>query len=116
MKKLKYCEKRTSNTTKCSSLATYKVSLGDSNCYRCEEHKNAQTQNKKVSSLEPFTQNIELYEVNKYLQSLIGKTIFSKMHKTELLVKYLKPNGAVMCTSKFGKFKLVYYYQIDELV
>ena len=116
MKKLKYCEKKIGNSSTCGNLAQYKVILGDSYCYRCEKHKNTKTRTKKVQKIENFNQTIELYEVNKYLKSLIGKTIFSNFHKKELLVKYVKTNASIMCIDNHGDYKLVFHNQITEIV
>lgn len=120
MTKLFHCDKRTSNTMCCSKLATFKVQLKTKsdkvvNAYRCDEHHKVATQNKTVISSEIFSQTNELYEVNKFLKSLINKTIFSKKHRCEVLVKYLKPNASVMCLSDNGKYLLVYHYQVETI-
>lgn len=117
--KLIYCQKQTGNRKACGVLAKFKVTLKNENGtffnYRCDCHKNAATQSKKVIAVEEINQTLQLYEVNEYLKSLIGKEFFSKHHKTELTGVYLKPNGVLMSISKYGKYKAVYAYQIQQL-
>lgn len=124
MTKLHYCNKKCSNTATCANIATRQVKLVDSSekveCqYRCEKHATTPTVNKKVLEVNLFDQNHLLMEINKVLNTLIGKNIKSKMHTArELRVKYVKPNtGGVMCFQEHSKkWKFVYYNQIVSIL
>lgn len=114
-----YCDKKSSNTGRCSRLACY-VCIFSSDTgkeytqYRCEEHKTSPTANKKVKFHTSFTQETKLNEVNSFLRTLIGKPVFSSWHRNKypMIGKYLKSNGAIMCQDSKGKWLLVYHHQI----
>ena len=126
---LKYCGCKSSNTSSCSNIATYQVTLRkrkefDKNPmelqydYRCEEHKNKGTTSKKIHEANEFDQGFSLQKINDFLKTLIGKNIHSKFHTArELRVKYLKENGGVMCFQEHSKkWKYVFYNQIDVVL
>ncbi len=120
---LKYCSCKMSNTGTCAKLATHKTKLKSENTgiesfvWRCDEHTQKSTANKKYVGYELFDQSEAHRKVNEYLTSLIGKRIKSKMHTArELEVKYLKDNGGVMCFQPHSKkWKYVYYHQITHV-
>jgi hypothetical protein len=121
---LYYCDKKSSNTGRCSKVACYSalaVARGTKKEYlihRCEEHKLTATNAKKVDvvSLVNFPQKEEHEEVNTFLRSFIGKPIFSSFHRNKYPItgKYLKDNGAIMCQDDRGKWYLIYYHQIKK--
>lgn len=121
--KLKYCDKKSGNSSHCSKLATFqckKQSKDNPNgdikfCFRCEEHKNSSTANQKIIDSIPFEQEEKLKKVFLYLNSLIGKEVFSSWHRNNygFIGKYLKPNGGIMCQNdKTKKYKFIYYHEI----
>lgn len=120
--KLFYCDKKSSNTGRCSNVACYSALLiskktkNENIVNRCEEHKLTATQGKyvDVESVMIFNQSEKLELINSFLRSYIGKEIFSTYHinKYPLIGKYLKPNGAIMCQDSKGKWVLIYYHQI----
>lgn len=123
--KIHYCQKRSGNTARCSELATTIVSLcskhqhpetndGMEKNHRCDEHAKTPTVGKRVFDSEPLDQSEEIKQMNNFLHSLIGKKIHSQAHTAkELIVKYVKPNGGVMCLQPITKkWKFVYYHQI----
>lgn len=91
--KIHYCNKKSSNTSCCSNVATRRVKLIRKDeasakveyAYRCEEHAMTPTVNKKVIESSPFDQSLNLTNINQYLQSLIGKNIVSKVHTARQL-------------------------------
>jgi len=122
--KLFYCDKKLSNTGRCSKVACYsalmvsKKTKNENIINRCEEHKLAATQGKNVDtvSVMTFNQSEELEEVNSFLRGFIGKDVFSRFHRNKhpFIGKYLKQNGAIMCQDSKGKWALIYYHQIIE--
>ncbi len=130
IEKLYYCDKKTGNTCKCSNIATRQVKLKNKAekdritaqqewQYRCEKHAATPTVNKVVVESNPFDQSYSLTKINRFLHSLIGKNIVSKVHTArQLIVKYVKPNsGGVMCFQEHSKkWKFVYYEQISEVL
>ena len=130
IQKLHYCDKNIGNICKCGNIATRQVKLKnkaqkDSPTarqewqYRCEEHITTRTANKVVVESKPFDQSYSLTMINKFLHSLIGKNIVSKVHTARhLRVKYVKPNtGGVMCFQEHSKkWKFVYYEQISKVL
>lgn len=126
MEQLKYCQRKYGEHYTCSNLAVYIVKLvwrnrkctdkiKDTVQYRCEKCKNHGTVGKKVVEQKPFDQSKELETVNIYLRSLVGRRINSSRHgASRLEVKYLKPNGGVMCFDDYSKkWQFVYYHQIE---
>lgn len=130
IQKLHYCDKKSGNTCKCANIATRQVKLKNKAQkdnptaqqewqYRCEKHATTPTVNKVVVESNPFDQSYSLTMISKFLHSLIGKNIVSKMHTArQLRVKYVKPNtGGVMCFQEHSnKWKFVYYEQITEVM
>jgi hypothetical protein len=123
--KLVYCDKNVSNTATCGKVATHQGYLSSKKdnsiiaskafCYRCDEHKDTGTVNRKPKDMRPFDQSYSLHMTTEYLKSLIGKSITSKWHRAdkELVVKMVKPNGGVMCQNPHTKkWKFVYAKQI----
>ncbi len=130
IQKLHYCDKKIGNNCKCANIATRQVKLKNKAekdnpiaqqewQYRCLGHAATATANKVVVESNPFDQSFSLIMINKFLNSLIGKNIVSKMHTAkQLRVKYVKPNtGGVMCFQEHSKkWKFVYYEQITEVL
>lgn len=129
VQKLHYCDKKSSNTCTCGNIATWQVDmcgkLNDSEIkltseshYRCDEHKNSGTVNRKVYSQLKFDQSFAITKINEFLKSLIGKSIHSTAHTArELEVKFLKDNCGVMCYQPYSKkWKFTYYHQIDKII
>jgi len=130
IQKLYYCDKKSGNTCKCSNIATRQVKLRRKSesdkltasqelQHRCEEHANASTVNKVVVESNPLDQSYSLTMINRFLNTLIGKSIVSKMHTArQLRVKYVKPEkGGVMCFQEHSKkWKFVYYEQIESVL
>ena len=130
IQKLHYCDKKSGNTGSCAHIATrqarlknkadrYSPTATQELQYRCEEHATTPTVNKVVVESNPLDQSYSLTMVNRFLESLIGKSIKSKMHTArQLRVKYVKPNtGGVMCFQEHSKkWKFVYYEQITEVL
>ena len=130
IQKLHYCDKKSGNTSKCAEIATRQITMKrkdevdvltakQEHGYRCEDHALTGTVNKKVVESLPFDQSFALTKIVKYLQSLIGENIVSKMHTAkQLRVKYVKPNtGGVMCFQEHSKkWKFVYYEQITKVL
>jgi hypothetical protein len=128
--KLHYCNKKCSNTAKCSGIATLQVCLKSKAPkdgapesvlweYRCDDHATTGTSSKVVSESRPFDQTKTLEIINKYLTSLIGRNIKSKAHTALMLrVKYIKfDKGGVMCFQEHSKkWKFVYYEQITQVL
>jgi len=124
--KIHKCECNHGQLMKCANVAKYSVVLrtrsneGENaqkvNSYRCENHKNKGTTNRKVIEQTPLNQDDNLKIVYSFLRSLVGKTISSSYHTAkELEVKYVKENCAVMCLQPITKkYKLVYYNQINH--
>jgi hypothetical protein len=116
--KLIYCNKKSSNSGSCSSLATHKCELQFNHetktVYRCDKHKFSGTVHGKVNqnTVEVIDQQKELNEVNVFLKSLIGTKFTSKFHRGVLEGKYIKENGGIMCLSHNNKWKFVYHHQI----
>lgn len=121
--KLKYCDKKSVNSSHCSNLAAYQCkrqSKDNSNgeikfCFRCNDHKNSSTANQKIIDSAPFEQEEKIKKVFLYLNSLIGKEVFSYWHRNNygLIGKYLKPNGGIMTQNeKTKKYKFIYYHEI----
>lgn len=120
--KLIYCDKKCSNTGRCSQIARYRcISVSETGKeytqWRCEEHKKTATANKKITEYNPFSQLDEHIRINAFLGTLIGKPIFSSFHRNTqpMIGKYLKSNGAIMCRTHRGKWSLVYYHQIKQV-
>jgi hypothetical protein len=120
-KTLVYCDKKLSNTSRCSKLAQFSCNSFTSNGneqkhHRCFEHKLTATSNSKVDpqTLSEFNQRENIIEVQSYLQQFIGKEVFSRHHKNKRPYTgvYLKNNGAIMCKDNRDKWYLVYYHQI----
>lgn len=68
-----------------------------------------------VISQEPFNQSESLGNVNRFLNDLVGKDVFSKWHRNthSFIGKYLKENGGIMCQNEHTKkWKFVYYHEI----
>lgn len=124
-----YCKHKSGNTGTCANVATRQVKLCSrkeelsdvhlkyENSYRCEDHKISGTVGRKVFESLEFDQSFSLQKVNNFLNSIIGKTIKSKMHTAKgLEVKYKKENGGVMCFQPITKkWKFVYYNQITDV-
>jgi hypothetical protein len=124
-----YCCKKIGNTGRCSQFATWKVKLCSRTeqldtlhlkyemSYRCDEHKQSGTVNRKVFETRAFDQSYAIDKVNKFLNSIIGKIVKCKVHTAKgLEVKYRKDNGGVMCFHPITKkWKFVYYDQITEV-
>lgn len=128
MEKLQYCQSRSSNTGHCAEIAAHTVTLITRNNKengekrterRCEKHKNKGTTKKCVIDSKTLDQS-ELYgQVNRFLNSLIGKNIVSSYHPVTyqypFIGKYLKDNGGIMCYNDHTKkWKFVYYHQIQN--
>lgn len=122
-----YCKKKLSNTARCSNIATQQVTLGFLNkdgeyrfeiSHRCDTHKHTGTVNGKVTDIVSIDQSNNLKKINNFLDSIIGKTIRSKVHTAkQLIVKYRKSNGGIMCLQPITKkWKYVYYNQIEEIL
>jgi len=130
IQKLYYCDKKSGNTCKCSNIATRQVKLRRKSekdkltasqelQHRCEEHANTSTVNKVVVESTPLDQSYSITMINRFLNTLIGKNIVSKMHTArQLRVKYVKPEkGGVMCFQEHSnKWKFVYYEQIESVL
>jgi hypothetical protein len=130
LQKLYYCDKKLGDRSKCSNIATRQVVLKNKSekdniiatqewQHRCEEHSKTSTVTKCVVKSMPLDQSYSLCSINNFLKTLIGKSVLSKWHHLDpLKVEYVKPNtGGVMCKNeKNGKWKFVYYHQIDEII
>jgi len=115
-----FCDKKTGNESRCSSIATYSSmlisKLGKEHIHnRCEKHKHTATQSMKCVSFIPLDQSEEFKMVQSKLKLLIGTKIFSSFHRLKypILVKYVKDCG-VMCLSDKGKWLYVYCHQINN--
>lgn len=130
IQKLHYCDCRSGYKTTCSNVATWQVRMCSKKEkdleihlkqiweHRCDKHKTKSTASKIVYKADPFDQGYALQMINNFLKTIIGKRIHSKFHTArELEVKYLKPNGAVMCFQPITKkWKFVYYNQIESVL
>jgi hypothetical protein len=120
---IQFCCNKTSNTSRCSSLATHQVELKSkknetiSTSFRCDAHKQTGTNGKTVVGAVPFDQQEKVNTVFAYLRTLVGRRIKSSWHSAkELEVKYLKDNCGVMCFQPITKkWKYVYYNQITSV-
>ncbi len=125
---LKYCQTKHSNTGHCAGVAAYNVVLisrkNDTNGekrneLRCEEHKGAGTNKKKVIECTPHEQQELVKKINAFLKSIVGKNIHATAHTApQLRVKYVKElHCAVMCFQEHSnQWKYVYYHQIDQIL
>lgn len=117
--RLKYCQKKMSNVSHCSNIATYKVIIetphNERNEYRCAEHCNSKTVKGKVIKKTIIDQSSLLSTINDELRTYIGKELYSSHCKQIVTGKYLKNNGSIMCLSKYNKWRLVYHHQIRGL-
>lgn len=124
IEKIKYCDKKSSNTGSCSNIATRQTKMTNPKYptkiiygYRCEEHAHAKTVAYKVIESLPLDQSYKLQKIKDFLKKLIGKKIYSKYHRRILVGQYLKENGAIMCkTENTNKYKLVYYHQVSQII
>ena len=116
-----YCNKKHSNTSRCANIAVFKgyhtdALQQDHIVWRCDSCKNQKTVGQKGKSLNliPFDQSEEMNHINQILLSFVGNPVFSRHHRNKypFTGKYLKPNGAIMCTNDLGKWFLVYYKQL----
>lgn len=116
---LHYCDKKLSNHSSCCQLATHTCELQFqakiNKVFRCKKHITSKTVHGiiKEESIKPFDQQKKIEKVNKHLKKLVGLSFQSKVHGCTLTGKYIKPNGGLMCLSPNGKWKYVYYHQID---
>lgn len=120
-----YCRKKIGNHATCGKIATHCVTMQNKkenviskrqiNVHRCDAHIKSSTSTKQVVSTMPIDQSKELYSINKFLYTIIGKRISSTFHTAKYLtVKYVKENGGVMCFQEVTKkWKFVYFRQIS---
>lgn len=135
IQRLKYCGKLTGMSSSCPNVATKQVKLCNKKDlqkfiklkyemdYRCDEHEKTGTVSKSVYEIRDLDQCFELQIINNFLKTILGKKIISSYHRnskgkhTELTVKYLKENGAVMCFDERRKsWEYVYYHQIKMIL
>lgn len=130
VQKLNYCDKKTGNNCKCSNIATFSVILKNRDnkdsltaqqewSYRCGKHSKTSTANKVVVESNPLDQSFSITIINRFLRSIINKSIKSKKHTAKsLIVKYVKNDKCgVMCFNEQSKkWLFVYYEQITSII
>lgn len=115
------CDKKMGRSSTCGQIATVKIFQKDvkdkvhTKC-RCAIHSSGIKHNNELKiSLEAITH--EWPKIHAILQPLIGKTIYSKWHRKDLIVKYIKyETMLLMCQdSNYRKWYAVYAKEITEI-
>lgn len=123
MSKLRYCDKKLSNSGTCSRLAAYSCTATSKagntrNHLRCFEHRFTPTVHSIVDreTVKEFNQSTEIEKVSEFLRSFIGKEVHSKWHRTikPFIGVYIKNNGSIMCKDHKDQWRLVFYHQITN--
>ena len=96
------CDKKFGRNSKCGQIATVKIfqkiqNKGTSSKCRCSKHSSG-IKTDESSGISVVQIVHDWGKVNSILEPLVGKIIYSKWHRRELLIKYIKRESMIfMC-------------------